>query len=420
MGPLLFLIYINDICTHLKSIVQLYADDTSIFRVVRNRNALSAVNDMNSDLLAIQRWCKQWLVEVNTEKSVTMFISRKVNPTHVDPVTLDGVVLQKVENHKHLGLCFDSKLTWSYHIEQMCDKASKRLNMMLSLKYKVQRNILETIYKSYIRPILEYADIILDSCTVQHKTNMENIQIRAAQIVTGAKRHTSHALLYAETGWSPLVARRQTHKLIRLHQIVNNSAPQYLTQIVPRPTISRNTRQAHKHILGQFQCRLEVFKRSFFPSTIDSWNNTLSERDRQTSNKTTFARIIRKRFENAPLNDIQRLVYYTGERKTQIILSQMRVHFCDLNSHLFDKLCVESPMCSCEVDIESLMHFFNSCANYDAERIKFRTEIHAVFGNIPTPTLEHILHGDQNMNTDSNEKLCKIIHSYIKDTNRFK
>ena len=98
----------------------------------------------------------------------------------------------------------------------------------------------------------------------------------------------------------------------------------------------------------------------------------------------------------------------------------MRVNFCDLNNHLFDKLCVESPMCSCEVEIESLMHFFNSCTNYNAERTKFRAEIHAVFGNIPTPTLEHILHGDQNMNTDSNEKLCKIIHSYIKDTNRFK
>ena len=147
MGPLLFLIYINDMCTHLKSIVQLYADDISIFRVVRNRNALSAVNDMNSDLLAIQRWRKQWLVEVNTEKSVTMFISRKMNPTHVDPVTLDGVELQKVENHKHLGLCFDSKLTWSYHIEQMCDKASKRLNMMLSLKYK------ETYWRQFINPI---------------------------------------------------------------------------------------------------------------------------------------------------------------------------------------------------------------------------------------------------------------------------
>ena len=169
-----------------------YADDTLILRVVRNRNALSAVNDMNSDLLAIQRWYKQWLVEVSTVKSGTTFISRKVNPTD-----------------------------------------------------------------------------------------------------------------------------------------------------------------------------------------------------------------------------------YIGERKTQIILSQMRVHFCDLNSHLFDKLCVESPMCSCEVEIESLMRFFNSCANYNTQRIKFRAEIHAVFANIPTPTLEHILQGDQNMNTESNEKLCKTIHSYIKDTNRF-
>ena len=122
MGPLLFLIYINNICTHLKSIVQLYADDTSIFCVVRNLNALSAVNDMNSDLLSIQRWCKQWLVDVSTDKLVTMCISRKVNPTHVDPVILDRVAL------------VNSKLTWSYHIEQMCAKASKHLNMMLSLK----------------------------------------------------------------------------------------------------------------------------------------------------------------------------------------------------------------------------------------------------------------------------------------------
>ena len=73
-----------------------------------------------------------------------------------------------------------------------------------------------------------------------------------------------------------------------------------------------------------------------------------------------------------------------------------------------------------QLKLNPLCTFFNSCANYNAQRIKFRAEIHAVLGNIPTPTLEHILHGDQNMNTDSNEKLCKIIHSYIKDTNRLK
>ena len=77
-------------------------------------------------------------------------------------------------------------------------------------------------------------------------------------------------------------------------------------------------------------------------------------------------------FENAPLNDIQRLVYYIGERNTQIILSQMRVHFCDLNSRLFYQFCVESSMCSCGVEIESLFQFFfNSCTNYNAQRKKF-------------------------------------------------
>ena len=68
------------------------------------------------------------------------------------------------------------------------------------------------------------------------KSDLENIQIRAAQMVTGAKRHTSHALLYQETGWSTLCARRNTHKLILLQQIIHKKAPDYLIQIlVPQP-----------------------------------------------------------------------------------------------------------------------------------------------------------------------------------------
>ena len=82
MGPLLFLIYINDICKKLKSIVQLYADDTSLFRVVKNRNIISAVNDINNDPLVIQEWSQQWLVQVSIEKSVYMLISKKKYPNY--------------------------------------------------------------------------------------------------------------------------------------------------------------------------------------------------------------------------------------------------------------------------------------------------------------------------------------------------
>jgi hypothetical protein len=67
--------------------------------------------------------------------------------------------------------------------------------MMMPLKNKLHRSVLETIYNAYIRPVLEYADVILDRCSEQLKTDLENVQIRAAQIVTGAKRKTSHSVV---------------------------------------------------------------------------------------------------------------------------------------------------------------------------------------------------------------------------------
>ena len=124
LGPLLFLMYINDICTGLTSIVQLYADDTSLFRIVRNRNITSAIGHMNSDLLIIQRWSQKWLVEVSTEKSVSMLISKKCVPTQTLPVSYGNTNLENVIHHKHLGLWFDTKLSWSYHTENMLSPRS--------------------------------------------------------------------------------------------------------------------------------------------------------------------------------------------------------------------------------------------------------------------------------------------------------
>ena len=124
--------------------------------------------------------------------------------------------------------------------------------------------------------------------------------------------------------------------------------------------------------------------------------------------------------ENKPLTDIQRLVYFTGERKTQIVLSQMRMDFCDLNGQLYNKLCVASPLCSCGDHIESPLHFFRSCRNYSAQRTLFLMSIHSTFGNVQIPALEHILHGDPNMSLELNVKLCHLIHSFVKNTNRFK
>ena len=82
---------------------------------------------------------------------------------------------------------------------------------MRRLKYDLVRKSLETIYKSFIRPLLEYADVIWDNCTPQNKIDLELIQLEAARISTGATKLVSVANLYIETGWETLDARRNKH-----------------------------------------------------------------------------------------------------------------------------------------------------------------------------------------------------------------
>ena len=292
--------------------------------------------------------------------------------------------------------------------------------MMIPLKYKLKRHTLDTIYKSFVRPILEYADIVFDSCTEYLKTDLENMQMIAARVVCGTKRYTSHTQLYKETGWSPLNTRRQMHKLVMLQQIVYKSSPAYLTQILPQTHSTRITRQSNSNRLEQFQCRTESFKRSFFPSTIDSWNNTLDDNHRQIGSKNIFKRTISSMLEYPPLNDLQYVWYYSGDRITQVILSQMRVGFSNLNSHLYEKQCVDSPQCSCQNALETPFHFFYVCNNYLAQRNTFLTSIYSGLNNIPVPPVKHLLHGDPNISIENNILLLNYVHTYIRDTKRFK
>ena len=162
-----------------------------------------------------------------------------------------------------------------------------------------------------------------------------------------------------ETGWSTLCARRQTHKLIILQQIVHKKAPDCLIQIVPQPHSARTTRQSNKELTGQFQCITEYFKCSFFPATIDLWNNILPESARQ-----------------------------------------MRIQFSNLKTHLYDTQC--SPLCPCgEID-ETIYHFFYNCKLFATARLKLYRSIFASFGGIYAPCAEQILYGNTNYNKEDN------------------
>ena len=116
---------------------------------------------------------------------------------------------------------------------------SKIADVFVKLKRSLDRRTLEQIYFTFVRPKLEYACIIWDDCNDQDKTRIENTQRQFARLVTGAKRGTSHQLIYDEISWPSLSERRKCDKLKFIHKIVNHNAPLYLCDLLP-PKVGTN------------------------------------------------------------------------------------------------------------------------------------------------------------------------------------
>ena len=211
LGPLLFLVYINDIVTDIGSNKGLFADDTSLYIVVDN--PLVAAETLNADLEKISRWAATWLTTFNPNKIVALLFSRQVIHTLHPPLFMENTPINEVEAHKHLGLFLPpNDCSCHQHINYIKDKASARINIMRRLKYKLDGKLRESIYISFIRPLLEYGDTIWDNCTQYEKYELDKIQNEAARIATGATKLVSLTNLYNEIGWESLSKRRSMHK----------------------------------------------------------------------------------------------------------------------------------------------------------------------------------------------------------------
>ena len=104
LGPLLFLLFINDIATDIGSNIRLFADDTSLFIIVENPD--TAAELLNLDLEKIITWAKTWLVSFNPKKTESLLISRKLNKPVHPSLLMDNQVITEVDSHKHLGVFF--------------------------------------------------------------------------------------------------------------------------------------------------------------------------------------------------------------------------------------------------------------------------------------------------------------------------
>ena len=149
----------------------------------------------------------------------------------------------------------------------------KHLYMMVPLKYKLDQRSLEKMYKSFVRPVMEYGIVVWGVTYDTSLAKLEEINIKAMWIITGATEKSNIAKLSLETSVSLVAERQDRAKLPLFYNVVNNLVPDYLSHLLP--SVNRNIVKYNLRNNDEFKLpfmHFETFRRSFIPYVLKLWN----------------------------------------------------------------------------------------------------------------------------------------------------
>ena len=183
LGPLLFLIYVNDIgALNLKCLPNLFADDTAMFYY--NSDVLVNINDAQRDLDKLKEYFRLNKLTLNVSKTKFMNIlpKNKILPLYL-PLKYDESALEEVSEYKYLGIIIDKHLTWSKNINKICGTISCRVGILRKLSYFLPRNVLLLLYYSMIHCHFEYLCLIWGSASNCFLKPLQVLQNRALKFI---------------------------------------------------------------------------------------------------------------------------------------------------------------------------------------------------------------------------------------------
>ena len=309
----------------------------------------------------------------------------------------------------YLGLRFSNNLSWKAHINDIAIKARKKLNLMLPLKMKVDRKSLEIMYTSFVQPSMEYASVVWGGAYDCDILKLETIHIDAMRLVTGATARSNIANVTTEYNGVTVTSRIEKATTIILFKIITGRAPSYLTDILIDLNRPRNYMLRNNLDIKVPFCRLESYKRSFFPRSIRLWNDLDSP--------IICAESVES-FKQQLKDEEQELqvLYYYGQRWPSVHHARMRMGCSKLNYDLhFNLHVVDRPNCACGAELETADHFLLYCPIFTGIR---QTMLANIPGAIPI-NCQNLLFGNIIFDIATNVQMFMAVHQYIIESNRF-
>ena len=285
LGPLLFLIYINDLpdCISPGTKVRLFADDCIVYRTIKTTQDSEI---LQRELDELQKWETNWSMSFHLENCQLLRVTKKLKQI-ITNYLIHGKPVSQTKNSKYLGVIINEKLSWNPHIDEVIKKSNKTLGFIKRNFYKSNKKIKLKCYLTLVRPILEYAASVWDPSTKENIKRLEQTQKRAVRFITNENSNLKRVTPLVESlNLETLQARRLKSKGVIIHKTLNHNL-----QIQKDNLIKYSERHKDKNTFLVPYARTNTYKNSFFPSAIRTWNG-LPEIARKTTELTEFKSLI--------------------------------------------------------------------------------------------------------------------------------
>ena len=181
LGPLLFILYFNDIFSTLSCHTLAYADDVKLYAQI---NSSEDADRLQADLYNFHLWCSKNGLILNPDKCVYMQLTRR-KASIPSIYSLEAIVLAKVDTHKDVGVLFDTTLSFSNHVSQICTTTAKTLGCIIRMAKELHtKEVVILLFNAFVRSGLEYASVVWYPHYASQKNALELIQRRFLKYLT--------------------------------------------------------------------------------------------------------------------------------------------------------------------------------------------------------------------------------------------